>query len=114
MVRIVDFAERKNSAGETFYSLILQGGIELVKSQETGNTYATAKRASITSTFNEDTCSSLIGTEMPGSIQKQSCEPFEYANPETGEVLQLEHRWVYCKEGETVEEAVFEGEVATA
>lgn len=113
MVRIIDFAERKNSAGENFYALILQGGVEMVKSQETGNFYATAKKTSITSTFDEDTCRSLIGSEMPGSVQKQKCEPFEYVNPESGEILQLEHRWVYCKEGETVEEAVFEGEVAT-
>ena len=114
MVRIIDFAERKNSAGEKFYSLILQGGVEMVMSQETGRYYATAKRASITSTFDEETCKSLIGSELPGSVQKHKCDPYEYVNQETGEVVQLEHRWVYCKEGETVEEAVFEGEVATA
>ena len=114
MVRIVDFAERTNSEGEKFFALILQGGIELVKSHESGNIYATAKRTSITSTFDEATCKSLIGQELPGSIQKVKCDPYEYISPETGEILQLDHRWQYSKEAETVEEAVFEGEVVTA
>ena len=114
MVRIVDFAERTNSDGEKFYALILQGSLDLVVSQETGRYYATAKKASITSTFDEETCRSLIGHELPGSIQKQKCDPYEYVNPETGEILNLEHRWAYSKEGETIEEAVFEDEVVTA
>ena len=111
MVRIVDFAERKNSAGETFYALILQGGLEMVLSTETGRYYATAKKASITSTFDEETCRSLIGQELPGSIQKIKVDPYEYVNPATGEIVKMEHRWTYCKEGETVEEAVFEDQV---
>ena len=114
MVRIIDYAERTNSAQEKFYSLILQGGLEMVKSQETGRYYATAKKASITSTFDEATCKSLIGSDIPGSIQKQKCEPFEFVNSDTGEVMKLDHRWVYVKEGETIEEAVFEGQVMTA
>ncbi len=114
MVRVTNYAERQNSAGETFYSLILQGGIEMVLSKETGQFYATAKRASITSTFDEETCKSLIGSELPGSIQKHKCDPFEYIVPETGEIMNLDHRWVFVKEGETVEEAVFEGDVVTA
>ena len=32
MVTVVDFKERVNRNGEPFYALILQGGIELVKS----------------------------------------------------------------------------------
>ena len=103
MVRIIDYAERQNSAGEKFYSLILQGGVEMVLSQETGRYYATAKRASITSTFDEQTCKSLIGSELPGSVQKVKCE-----------VMTLNHRWAYAKEGETVEEVIFEGEPVTA
>ena len=114
MVRIIDFAERTNSAGEKFYSLILQGGVEMVMSQETGRYYATAKRASITSTFDEDTCKSLIGSELPGSVQKVKCDEYEFVQPETGEVMTLNHRWQYSKEGETIEEVVFEDAVVTA
>jgi hypothetical protein len=71
MVKIIDYKARKNSEGEEFFALILQGGLELVKSQETGRYYATAKTASVTSTFDRETCESLIGSEMPGSILQQ-------------------------------------------
>ena len=36
MVRIVDYKERKNSLGESFYALVIEGGMELTKSRETG------------------------------------------------------------------------------
>ncbi|MGD0754879.1 MAG: hypothetical protein ABR927_07435 [Bacteroidales bacterium] len=106
MVTIVDFVKRQNREGKEFNALILQSGIELVKSKETGSYYATSKRASISSTFDDATCQNLIGQQIPGSIQKVVSEPYEFTNKETGEVLLLNHRWVYLKEGETIEEKV--------
>ena len=112
MVQIVGYAERVNSLGQKFFALILQGGLEMVKSKETGNYYATAKRATVTSTFTEETCKELIGQEIPGSIQRMPCEPYEFTVAATGEVLFLEHRWVYQKEGETIDAVVQEEELA--
>jgi hypothetical protein len=106
MVKIVDFVKRQNREGVEFNALILQGGIELVRSKESGNYYATSKKASITSTFDDATCQNLIGQQIPGSVQKVESEPYEFTNKETGEVLILTHRWVYLKEGETIEEKV--------
>ena len=110
MVQIVDYKERTNADGEKFYALILQGGLDMVKSQDTANYYATSRAASVTSTFDEETYKGLIGQEIPGSVQRIPCEPFEFTVEETGEVLTLEHRWSYLKEGDTIEEIVFEGE----
>jgi hypothetical protein len=112
MVQIVNFVVRQNSRGEAFYALILQSGIEMVKSNTTGRYYATAKQASVTSTFEEEQCRRLIGTEIPGSIKRVACEPREFTVPETGEVITISNRWEYAKEGETLEENVFHGEVA--
>ncbi len=98
MVRIINYKERQKENGETFFVLELQGGIEMVQSQETGNFYATAKRAFIPSTFDEQTCMALIGTEMAGQIIKEECEPFDYVIKETGEEITLSHRWVYAPE----------------
>lgn len=106
MVTVVDVKERTNQKGESFYALVLQGGLELVKSRETGNYYATAKRASITTTFDEMTCKSLIGQQIPGSIQRVETDPYDFTIKETGEIISLSHRWVYLKEGETVEQRV--------
>ena len=106
MVRIIDYKVRENRDGDVFLALIVQGGIQLVKSKETGMYYATSKKASLPSTFDEETCKSLIGQELDGTVEKVDCEPYEITNEETGEVLQLNYRWVYVKEGDTVEQAV--------
>jgi hypothetical protein len=106
MVTIVDFVKRTNKDGKEFNALILQSGIELVKSHETGRWYATAKKASITSTFDDAMCQSLIGQQIPGSVQRIETEPYDFTVKDTGEVLTLNHRWVYLKEGEVMAEQV--------
>lgn len=97
MVRISDFKLRESLDGKQFFALILQGGVEIVKSA-TGNSYATIKTASMPSTFDEATCKALVGSTMPGSIQKMDCEPYEYTIQETGEVILLSHRYEYLEE----------------
>lgn len=42
------------------------------------------------------------------------CEAYEFTIPDTGEVITLEHRWVYLKEGDTIDEVVREEEMAEA
>jgi hypothetical protein len=51
MVTIVDYSLRTNQEGKEFFALILQGGIELVKSKATERYYATLKKCQIISTF---------------------------------------------------------------
>jgi hypothetical protein len=114
MVTIVDYCERKNSLGEKFFALVLQGSLEMVKSKETGNYYATAKRASVTSTFTEEACKGLVGQKFPGSIHRVPCEPYGFIIPDTGELINLDYRWIYLKEGETVDAVVKEEEVVQA
>lgn len=106
MVKIVDFVKRTNKEGKKFNALILQSGIELVKSRDTGRWYATAKKTSITSTFDDAMCQSLIGTEIPGSVHRVECEPYDFTVKETGEIVSLTHRWMYAKEGEVMSEQV--------
>lgn len=98
MVTIIGYKERQTEDGKTFFVLEAQGGIEMVQSQVTGKFYATAKKAFIPATFDEATCKALIGTQMQGEIIKEECEPYEYVNRETGEVLTLSHRYVYFQE----------------
>jgi hypothetical protein len=101
MVRIINYKERQVEDGRIFFVLELQGGIEMVKSQETNQFYATAKRAFITSTFDEETCKALLGTSMPGNVEKQDCDAYQYTVRETGEVIILNHRYVYMPEADT-------------
>ena len=99
MVRIINYLKRQ-SEEKDFFVLELQGGIEMVKSQSTGKFYVTAKKAFISSTFDEETCKAIIGTEMEGSIVKTTCEPFEYTVKETGEIIVLNHKYVYMPDSE--------------
>jgi hypothetical protein len=95
MVTIVNFEKRQSKTGNEFFALILQGGVEMVRSAETGQFYATVKRCSVPSTLDEATCKLMIGSQLDGNIQKLSCDPYEYVVPETGEVIELAHRWSY-------------------
>jgi len=47
MVTINGFNERESRDGKKFYSLTVQGGLEMVLSEETGRYYATARQASV-------------------------------------------------------------------
>ena len=110
MITVVDFAKRQRKTdGSEFFVLILQGGLSLVQSRNTGNYYATVKRCSIPSTFDEETAKGMVGEQVPGSIQRKDCEPYEFVAKDTGEVVQLDYRWAYVPEGETVENGIFEG-----
>lgn len=95
MVRIVNYQKRTTEEGKVFFTLELQGGVEIVKSQETGKSYMTARKASMSCTFDELTCQSLIGTELPGSVKKVQCEEYSYTIKDTGEIITLSHRFEY-------------------
>ena len=112
MVKIISVETRKNSQGEDFAVLILQGGLEFVKSKQTGKHYATARKVTVSSTFDETTARELIGTQLPGSVEKVACEPYEHV-VEGGEVVVLNHTYSYNPSPNTTEEVVM-GEHAYA
>lgn len=95
MVTIIGYQKRTNEEEKEFFTLSLQGDVELLKSQKTGKFYATAKRASITCTFDENTCRGLIGKTLAGDITKVDSEPYEYIIPANGETITLKHKYEY-------------------
>ena len=97
MVRIINYKKRQTEDKE-FFVLEVTGGIEMVMSKTTGQFYATSKKAYVSSTFDEQTCKALIGTELAGNVEKQECEGYEYTVKDTGEVITLNHRYVYTPE----------------
>lgn len=97
MVKITGYSFRESNEGKPFYALTLQGGIEVVKSSN-GGSYVTIRKCSLPTTFDEETCKSLIGQELPGSIQKIACDPYEYTIQQTGEVITLSYRFEYVNE----------------
>lgn len=95
MVTVNNYVLRTRKDGTTFVSLELVGGLEMIKSNNTGNYYASMKKSSVPSTFNEETAQRLIGTELPGQIVKQECEAYEWINKRTGELMMLNYTYAY-------------------
>ena len=60
------------------------------------------KRQIFPSTFDQETCKSLIGQQLDGTVEKVDCEPYEFTSEETGEIMILDCRRVFVKEGETI------------
>ena len=98
MVLITDYKVYKKEDGDKFFYLVVQGGVEAVVSKETNKTYLTARTASVSCTFDETMCMSLIGTSLPGAISKVEVEPYQYVIEATGEVITRNHRYEYMTE----------------
>lgn len=111
MVTVVNYESRTNKAGKTFNVLILQAGIEPVRSSRTGKLYFTSRTCDVPASFDEITCKNLIGVEFPGSIKKVKANPYNYAIPGTNETVSIDHTWEYVDE---VEEIISEHLLETA
>lgn len=112
MVTVIGVKTLTNAKNEAFTMLVLQSGLEVVKSKQTGKNYFTAKKCSIPSTFDEDTAKAFIGSKLPGIIEKKECEPYEFTIKETGEVIELDYQYQYNESPNTIEEAVMDFAIA--
>lgn len=102
MVTVTNYVVRKTKDERTFISLELSGKVELVQSQDTGKFYATKRRCSIPSTFEEHVARSIIGTQIEGEIVRVESDPYDFTNPKTGEVMTLAYSWAYQPEANKV------------
>lgn len=109
MVTISGVEQRKNAKDEVFPVLIITGDLEIVNSKTTGKAYATVRKMSIPCTFSEDVAKNMIGKQLPGEIQRQECDPYEYANRNTGEVFTLRHTYHYNPNPTNLVEQVISG-----
>ena len=98
MITIIGYRLAKNKSEKQFIALELQGDVEMVQSLDTGRFYATARKASVTCTFNLETAKGLIGTRMPGVIKRVESDPYDYTVVETGEVIKLAHKYEFQPE----------------
>ena len=95
MVHVKNYALRERKDGETFIALELAGGLEMVQSAETGKFYATIRKCSIPSTLDEPTAQMMVGQKIEGEIVRVQCDPYDFTNPRTGEVITLTHTYAY-------------------
>jgi hypothetical protein len=101
MVKVNAYSVKQNKDGEKFIALELTGDLELVQSQQTGRFYATVRKCSIPSTFDENVAKEMLGKTLAGKIDRVECVPYEYTIPESGEMVTLNYSWSYVPETET-------------
>lgn len=95
MVTVTNCLERQRKDGTSFTVLEISGGVELVQSQTTQRFYATLRKCTIPFTGTLETAKLMIGQKIEGEIVKVIVEPYDFANPRTGEVMRLQHGWAY-------------------
>ena len=98
MVKIISTKLTKNNDGKEFVSLKLQGEVEAIQSQQTGKFYLTAKTCYISCTFSFAQANALVGSDIPGCVERISSEPYQYTIKESGEVITLSHRYEFVPE----------------
>jgi len=96
MVTISNFYEIEKKDGTKFISLELTGSAELIQSQNTGKWYATVRKCRIPSTFDANIAKTMIGQRLEGDVVKVICDPYEFINKRTGEVMRLQHSYAYA------------------
>lgn len=106
MVTVIGVEQRKNAKDEVFNCLIISGDLEIATSKTTGKPYATVRKMSIPCTFDEVLAKTMIGKQLKGEIQRVECEPYEYTNQDTGEVLNLTHTYQYCPDPSNLAEVI--------
>jgi hypothetical protein len=107
MVQIVAFQKKENSRTKESYSvLVLQGDPEVLISKSSGRPYISAKKTTIPCALEENQAQALIGKELPGSIERVSCAPFE-VKLATGKKVKVSSVFQYI-----APETVIEKEVA--
>lgn len=109
MVTITNFKQATNADGREFFILEIISGVESVQSKN-GGFYFTARKALVSTTFNEATCHSLLQTKMPGGIERVDTEPYSYTIPESGETIELSGSWGYNPNLQSMEEASFQND----
>lgn len=97
MVKVLAAHLRQSEKGQ-FVMFEIMGELELLQSQKTGRFYATARRCMISTTFDATVACTFVGQNLPGTIGRVECDPYEYKVPETGEEVVLAHRWDYVPE----------------
>jgi hypothetical protein len=94
MVKVFAAHLRDGQNGK-FVSLELHGELEMVQSMTTARFYATSRKTFVSTTFDLETAKGFVGQQIKGSIARVETEPYDFTIPQTGEVIQLAHSWVY-------------------
>ena len=96
MVQVLDVVERTSSTGNTFRVVIVGSDAQVVFSKD-GKPRVDSVKAGIPSNLPTEALRGLIGSKLPGKIEKEECEPYTFTGS-NGEDITLDYRWQYVAE----------------
>ncbi|MCF2501694.1 hypothetical protein [Dyadobacter chenhuakuii] len=96
MLTVTSYANRTSTLdGKQFFSLELTSDDPEIVLSANGRYYITTKKCYMSATFPEAVCKGMLGKQLPGTISKVECEPYEFVIPDTGEVITRNHRYEF-------------------
>jgi hypothetical protein len=96
MLKVIDAKTRVNSkTKEEYNTVVLQGNVEIQKSQATGKFYLRSKTISLPTTLNQNEIKQLIGSSIPGEIVKVDCPEYLVPVPNSTRKLKINHSFEY-------------------
>jgi proteasome assembly chaperone (PAC2) family protein len=96
MLKVIDAKTRVNSKTKEEYNVVvLQGNVEIQKSQSTGKYYLASKTIEIPTTLNLNEAIQLIGTSIAGKIEKVDCPEYLVPVPNSNKKLKINHTFTY-------------------
>ena len=101
MVKIINYKTATSNDGNQFILLKVSGGLQPVQSMITGKIYFKGKTAYVASNLDEASAQAVIGSEMPGVINRVACEPYDIVES-SGEYITLDYRYEYQLEEQTI------------
>ena len=93
MVQVLEVVERTSSTGNTFRVVIVGSDAQVVFSKD-GKPRVDAVKAGIPSNLPIKALTSLVGSKLPGKIEKEECEPYTFIGSDGTEIT-LDYRWQY-------------------
>jgi proteasome assembly chaperone (PAC2) family protein len=96
MVKIIDAQTRVNSKTKMEYNVIvLLGDVQVLSSKSSGKFYLSAKRVTLPTTLDQNQAKELIGTTLPGVIEKVDCPEYEIKMPNSNKKVKITHTFQY-------------------
>jgi hypothetical protein len=105
MVQIIGFEKKQSKSKESYTVLILQGDPEVLISKTSGRPYISARKTTIPCALEENQAQALIGKELPGSIERVACTPFE-VKLATGKKIKISTAYQFLPEETVIEKEV--------
>ena len=97
MVKIIDALTRVNAkTKEEYQVVVLLGNVEILRSKSNSKPYLSAKRVTLPTTLNQEQAKELIGTTLPGDIEKVDCPEYEIKMPGSNKKVKINHTFQYA------------------